>query len=120
MEELKNEESCSKSLLAIRDALDLLNGKWRIPILGALIYHKSARFIELQNALGNITPRMLSKELKELEINDLIVRRVVSTQPISIIYEITPYGASCEAILIELEKWGRIHRRQIIDGQVDE
>lgn len=114
MKTLKNTDNCRKSLLAIRDSLDLLSGKWKIPILGALIHYKSVRFIELQNAIGNITPRMLSKELKELEMNLLIERKVISTQPIAIIYEITEYGESCKAILIELEKWGSAHRKHII------
>ncbi len=115
MKTLKNTPDCSRSLLAIRDSLDMLSGKWKIPILGALIHFKSARFIELQNML-EITPRMLSKELKELEVNQLVERVVVSTQPISIVYEITPYGESCKAILLELEKWGNMHRDKIIKG----
>ena len=110
----KKTENCSRSLLAIRDSLDLLGGKWKIPILGALIHFKSARFIELQNTLVNITPRMLSKELKELELNQLVERKVVSTQPIAIVYEITAHGESCSSILQELEKWGNQHRRKII------
>lgn len=114
MEALSKTEKCSRSLLAIRDSLDLLSGKWKIPILGALIYYKSARFIELQHALDRITPRMLSKELKELEVNHLVKRNVVSTQPVTIVYEITAYGESCKSILIELEKWGNQHRKEII------
>jgi DNA-binding HxlR family transcriptional regulator len=51
MKELEKTEDCNRSLLAIRDLLDLLSGKWKIPILGALIHFKSVRFIELQNAL---------------------------------------------------------------------
>ena len=115
MEKLKDVQDCSRSLLAIRDSLDLLSGKWKIPILGALIHFKSARFIELQNTLNNISPRMLSKELKELEINQLIERKVLSTQPIAISYEITPHGESCKFILLELEKWGNQHREKIIE-----
>ncbi len=114
MGELKKTEGCNRSLLAIRDALDLLSGKWKIPIMGALIHFKTARFIELQNAVGNITPRMLSKELKELEVNQLVERQVVSTQPIAISYKITAHGESCKAILLELEKWGNHHRKHII------
>jgi len=114
MKALKETKDCSRSLLAIRDSLDLVGGKWKIPIIGALIHFKSARFIELQHALDNITPRMLSKELKELEINQLIERKVISTQPIAITYEITAHGESCSSILQELEKWGNEHRKKII------
>lgn len=114
LETLKDHKGCSRSLLAIRDAMELLNGKWKIPILGALIYIKTARFAELQKMIGNITPRMLSKELKELEFNRLVERKVVSTQPIAIEYEITPHGESCEVILKALEQWGNMHRKEII------
>jgi DNA-binding HxlR family transcriptional regulator len=117
LEALKENKDCSRSLLAIRDALELLNGKWKIPILGALIYVKTARFAELQKMLGNITPRMLSKELKELEFNRLVKRKVVSTQPIAIEYEITEHGESCRIILNALETWGNAHRKEIIGDQ---
>ena len=114
MEKLKENKECARSLLAIRDAMELLSGKWKIPIIGALIYFKSARFVELQNALENITPRMLSKELKEMELNELVVRKVLDTRPVTILYEITPHGESCKSILMELEKLGNQHRKQII------
>ena len=115
MNRQKPTAECNRSLLAIRDSMDLLSGKWKIPILGALIHFKTARFNDLQDVL-HITPRMLSKELKELEINQLVKRNIVSTQPVAITYEITPHGESCKAILMELEKWGNQHRKQIINN----
>lgn len=114
MDTFKNQQDCDKSLLAIRDTLDILSGKWKIPIIGALIYYKSVKFNELQRLVGNISPRMLSKELKDLEVHKIIKRKLLSDRPVSIVYEITPHGESCQSLLIELEKWGAKHREHIL------
>ena len=53
-------------VLAVNDTLNVINGKWKLPIIGSLLFEKK-RFTEIQKNIGKITPRMLSKELKELE-----------------------------------------------------
>ena len=111
METIKD---CSLKVIAIQDALEIFSGKWKIPIIGALLYIKEARFKELQAMVGKITPRMLSKELKELELNKLISREVLDTRPVTITYKITPYGESCESVILALYEWGLQHRVKII------
>ena len=54
----------STKILAVRDALEIFIGKWKIPIIGAIIYLQESGFIVLQRMIGDITPKMLSKELK--------------------------------------------------------
>ncbi|HAS45217.1 MAG TPA: transcriptional regulator [Microscillaceae bacterium] len=105
---------CGKQLLAVRDAIEVLGGKWRIPIITVLGYYKTRRFKELQTEITGITAKMLSKELKELEANQLVTRTVQDTRPITVIYEITPYGYSSSKIIRELYDWGVAHREKVM------
>lgn len=114
MKESKTVADCRKKILPIRDALEIFRGKWKIPIIGTLLYYKELRFKDLQRVVGDITPKMLSKELKELEMNQLVTREVMDTRPISVLYKITPYGESCQEVITSLYEWGVNHRVKII------
>ena len=105
-------EGRSRDMLALWDALDILNGKWKIAIMCSL-YEKGKRFKELQRDVGKITGKMLSKELKELEMNELIKRTVHDTKPVTVDYELTSYGMSLEKVITELVSWGLKHRQRI-------
>jgi len=104
---------CTGILRPIRDALDVLNGKWKLPLIIALI-DGPKRFNEIQRSLGEITPKILSKELRELELNEFIERKVFSTVPVTVTYELTPYSDSLHNVLTELRKWGTEHRERIV------
>ena len=104
---------CSQFTIPIRDTLDLLSGKWKLPIIGALITWKK-RFKEMERQIPKITARMLSKELKELEVNQLITRTVYDTTPVTVEYELTPYGHTLQDVMIALRDWGVKHRNRII------
>jgi len=104
---------CGQYILPVRDTLDLLSGKWKLPIIGALITGKK-RFKEMERQIPKITARMLSKELKELEINQLVKRTVYDTIPVTVEYELTPYGNSLQDVLMALRDWGVKHRNRII------
>ena len=107
-----SKEECSKNLLPIQDALYILSGKWKLPIIVAL-KHGHKRFKELNREIEGITAKMLSKELKELEINDLVKRTVYDTIPVSVEYELTPYGETLNPVIIALRDWGSKHRKRI-------
>lgn len=104
---------CRQHILAINDALDILRGKWKIQIIGALIFGKK-RFKELQREVGGITAKMLSKELRDLEMNELVIRSVHDTIPVTVEYELTDYGATLQKVIDELHAWGTKHRKRII------
>ncbi len=104
---------CSQFLLPMKDTLDILSGKWKLPILGALMFGKK-RFKEMEREIPKITARMLSKELRELEINQLITRTVYDTKPVTVEYELTDYGMSLEKIMLALKDWGVLHRKRIL------
>ena len=113
--EIKKEpiKECSHTILAIHDVMDILNGKWKISIIACLCY-KKMRYSELLRQVQGISGRMLSRELKELEMNQLIKRNVLGTQPVSVEYEITQYGSTLENLTSTIAEWGMEHRRRII------
>lgn len=107
-----NTESCKKARLAIQDTLDIVGGKWKLVLLQILMSGKK-RFRELSREAG-ITPRILSKELHELEMNGLVSRTVCDTRPITVEYAVTPYSETLKDVLDAMHKWGMEHRKKII------
>lgn len=103
---------CASKLLPVRDALDILSGKWKIPIIISLTFGNK-RFKEMSGQIHGITDKMLSKELKELELNQLIKRTVYDDFPPIVEYSITPHGKSLEKVISELSCWGKLHRKKI-------
>ncbi|MET0637440.1 MAG: helix-turn-helix domain-containing protein [Chitinophagaceae bacterium] len=106
-------EACNASVNAVRDALYVLNGKWKLPLIFSLS-EGPLRFNEIQRSLGDITPKILSKELQDLELNEFVERKVMPTKPVTVIYELTPYSDSLSSVLEELKKWGMAHRKKIM------
>lgn len=112
-ENMLSDNDCPKSILPIKDALEALEGKWKLLILFSLS-EGPKRFKEISRMVGNITDKTLSKELKSLEANQLIVREVFDTFPPTVQYSITEHGMSLEKLLKELQSWGLSHRKKII------
>ncbi|PWT95476.1 MAG: transcriptional regulator [Bacteroidetes bacterium] len=108
-----NKSECKSQMLPVRDALDILSGKWKLHIIIALSFG-NRRFKEMQKEIEGITARMLSKELKELEMNEMIKRTVYDSQPVIIEYSLTQYGQSLNKVIEELHNWGTQHRRRIM------
>ncbi|WP_316805963.1 helix-turn-helix domain-containing protein [Pedobacter agri] len=106
-------ETCSASLNAVKDALYVLNGKWKLPLIIAL-QDGPKRFNEIQKSLGEITPKILSKELKDLELNEFVIRKVFSTTPVTVTYELTDYSGSLDKVIDELRNWGTQHRERLV------
>jgi len=113
MPENYHSTECQSMLLPVRDALEVLIGKWKIPIIVALS-HGNYRFRELHRQVSGITTRMLSKELKELELHGLVVRTVYDSLPVSVEYELTDHGKSLRPVMDALYKWGSTHRDKFI------
>jgi DNA-binding HxlR family transcriptional regulator len=106
-----NSESCHKKLVAVNDALYAIGGKWKIKIIIALT-EGYKRFNDIQRAVG-ISAKMLSRELKELELNGFVERKVYTGTPVVVDYEITEYSESLQDILKSLSDWGEKHRDKI-------
>jgi DNA-binding HxlR family transcriptional regulator len=105
-------ESCNKAMIAVKDALYVLNGKWKLPIILGLS-NGPLRFKELQRTVDGITARILSKELKELEMNEFVTRTVYDTAPVTVEYALTSYADTLDDVIQELYRWGSQHRERI-------
>ncbi|WP_343694156.1 helix-turn-helix domain-containing protein [Flavobacterium sp.] len=109
-------EQHRKKMMAVQDSMDVLSGKWKISILSSICYYNQRRFSDILNDVIGISNKMLSKELKELEINKLITRSVVDTQPVTVNYTLTDHGKTLQTIINNLTEWGIEHRKKIIEG----
>ena len=109
------ERNPQEEMQALQDTLYVINGKWKIPILNS-ICNGNKRFREIERSIPGITTRMLSKELKELEMNKFIVRSVHPNTPLTIEYTSTEYCKSLGNIITEMIKWGKSHRELIRKG----
>lgn len=108
LEEIKQCET--HYVLAVKDTLNVLNGKWKLPIIAALI-KGNKRFKDLESNINKISPRMLSKELKELELNGIVERKVHSTKPVLIEYYLTESGYRLSGVIDAMVQWGMEHRK---------
>jgi Predicted transcriptional regulators len=106
-------DECRKAWLTLHDTLDIVGGKWKLVLISILRGGKM-KFGELLTEAG-ISPRILSKELKELEINGLVSRTVLVTKPITIEYELTPYSVSLNEVITVMYDWGKKHREKVIN-----
>lgn len=114
--EPKTAVECSNHLRAVGDALYVIGGKWKLRVIIAL-GHGHKRFNELQRAIDGISARVLSNELKELEMNGFITRTVHTQTPVVVEYTLTPYSGSLKNVMGALAEWGYQHREKIINGK---
>jgi DNA-binding HxlR family transcriptional regulator len=97
--------------MALMEVMDLFAGKWRMIILASL-FLKEMRFTEIQQLIPGITPRMLSRELKDLEMSGIVKRTVDNHSTPLIQYGITSSARELEPIIIQLLEWGKQHIRK--------
>jgi DNA-binding HxlR family transcriptional regulator len=106
---------CSKTdLMAVRDALEVLNGRWKLQILIALL-NGTKRFKQIAREIDGISDRMLSKELKDLEENHLVVRKVYDSFPPIVEYSTTKHTETLHTVIYALREWGYLHRKKVVE-----
>lgn len=108
----ENEKRTKNMILFVQDTLYVFGGKWRLPIIIA-IKHGNKRFKDIKTFLPKITNRVLSKELKELEANKMVVRTVYDTSPVSVEYTLSEYCYTAKKIVDAMAAWGEQHRKKI-------
>jgi len=101
-----------ENTLALKDAVDLLGGKWKIIILRNLSFGEM-RFKDLQESVIGISPKVLSKELQDLEEHLLITRTVNTTKPVTVSYAITQHAQNIVPAIEALLRFGLVHRKKI-------
>ena len=109
----KTQSECVEMILPVRDALDILSGKWKLPIIISLSFGNK-RFSEMGKEIPNITDKMLSKELRDLEQNQLVKRTVYDSIPVVVEYSMTDYGRTLQNVIRALSEWGTVHRKRIL------
>jgi DNA-binding HxlR family transcriptional regulator len=107
-----SKQQCQSSLNSIADALFVIGGKWKLRIILALS-EGNKRFNDLQRTIEGISAKVLSTELKDLELNGFIKRNVFTGSPVVVEYELTGYAASLQEVLTALSQWGATHKEKI-------
>jgi len=106
--------SCKERILALKDAIELLGGKWPLCILQTLSTIPTMRFKDLQASVVGISPKVLSNELFKLEQNALITRTVNNTKPVTVSYAITKHAIETQPVISALLEFGLKHRKKIL------
>ncbi|HTH55856.1 MAG TPA: helix-turn-helix domain-containing protein [Cyclobacteriaceae bacterium] len=109
---VKEKRNFQEKIKFVQDTYYVIGGKWKLPIIIS-IYHGNKRFNEILSSIPKITNRVLSKELKHLEENELISRKVYDDYPARIEYTLADYCYSVTEVLESMEKWGKQHRKRI-------
>jgi DNA-binding HxlR family transcriptional regulator len=104
---------CTGKLNAIGDALYVIGGKWKLRVIICLREGGAKRFNDIQRTVTGISARVLSNELKELEMNGFVKRTVHTQTPVVVEYELTDYADTLSAVLHSLSEWGAMHRDKI-------
>lgn len=117
-EDIPTKQECVSKVRPITDALYVLNGKWKLPLIFTL-RENAQRFNEILKSVEGITPKVLAKELRDLESNEFIVRKVFPTTPVTVFYESTSYSDSLNDVLGALYNWGEQHREKIKQSMRD-
>src|SRR3569832_1451479 len=112
MRQIHSKEECTRALTGIGDALYVIGGKWKLRIIIAL-KNGNKRFNELQRTITGISARVLSHELKELEMNGFVKRNIYTENAVVVEYELTEYSESLGGVLTALSEWGIMHREKI-------
>lgn len=96
-------------LCNVDDALNILVGKWKPIILLTLLKEGTKRFSDLKRSVPGITQKMLTNQLRDLEQEDIITRKVYLQVPPKVEYSMTEYGKTLEPILVAMHEWGTAH-----------
>lgn len=102
----------AEEVQALQDTIYVIGGKWKLPIINA-ICNGHTRFRDIERSVPGLTSRMLARELKEMELNGLIKRVEDPDSSMKVEYKSTDYCKSFGAIILEMIRWGKAHRKKI-------
>ena len=106
------EKQIQEKIKYIQDFQTAINGKWKLSIIISMNHGKN-RFKDIQANIPKITNRVLSKELKDLEANQMVTRTVYDTIPVTIEYNVTDYCLTIKPVIEMITEWGKKHRQKI-------
>ena len=111
--EKKEHKDCMSVLVPVRDTLDVIGGKWKLFILIS-VWEGNKYFREIERSIPKLSTKVLAKELKDLEANKLISRKVVDDYPVRIEYTVTKHTKTLQNVIETLRDWGLHHRKEIL------
>jgi DNA-binding HxlR family transcriptional regulator len=89
------------------EAVELIGRRWTGAIVSVLIRRRTLRFGEIADAVPQLSDRLLSERMKELESRGVVIRRVRPGRPVRVEYELTEMGRELAPAVRELERWAR-------------
>lgn len=111
----ENDPSCLFAC-PVEAALDVVGGKWK----GVILYHLSEetrRFNELKRLIPGVTQRMLTKQLRQLEADQIINRKIYQQIPPKVEYSLTKFGKTLAPVLKELQQWGMTYMEDVVEAR---
>lgn len=103
---LSHPRNQKEEVQALQDTIYVIGGKWKLPIINSLC-NGNRRFRDIERSIPGIMTRMLSRELKEMEANQLLKRTVTPDTPVLVEYTVTDYCQRFGDIILEMIKWGK-------------
>ncbi len=97
---------------SVKVTIDIIGGKWK-PLIMFLLADHTMRFSELQKNIEGITQKMLTSQLRELESDGLISRKIYPQVPPKVEYSLTQYGTTLMPVLKTMEAWGEVHKKNV-------
>ncbi len=98
----------------VETALNLISGKWKARILWKLHTNGIVRFGEMRKGLDGITQKMLTQQLRELEEDGLVKRKVYAEVPPRVEYSLTDFGTTLQPVMQVIAEWGTAHNQKIV------
>lgn len=92
----------------VNTTLKVIGGKWK-PLILWYLHDGAKRFHELEKAVAGVTQKMLTQQLRQLEADGLILRKVYPEVPPKVEYSLTEYGRTLEPVLQAMAQWGHEH-----------
>lgn len=112
----KIHNDCISTIKPVRDTLDVINGKWKLPIIIS-IGVGNERFTDIQESIPGITPKVLAKELKDLEQHQIISRLVIDEYPVKISYQLEQYADTLTPLIYAMKDWGINHKKKVFHSE---
>ena len=111
-QEVKNEKNFvfDEKSCTVTATMQVLGGKWKAILINAIYHTAPARFGELKRSVKGITPSMLTQQLRELEDDGLISRKIYAEIPPRVEYALTEFGLTLSPIMLSMAKWGEEYR----------
>ena len=107
---------CLSTIKPVRDTLDVINGKWKLHIIISIGVGNN-RFTDIQESIPGITPKVLAKELKDLEQHQIISRLVIDDYPVKISYQLEPYADTLTPLIYAMKDWGINHKKKVFHSE---